>query len=57
MPMYEYRCRECGEKYEQLRRMQDADIDLECPECGATNIERLVSGFAMSGNCAPGGFV
>jgi putative FmdB family regulatory protein len=54
--MYEYRCRECGEQYEQLRRMQDADRDLECPHCKAVNIERLVSAFATSG-CRPGGFV
>jgi putative FmdB family regulatory protein len=58
MPMYEYRCQVCGRTYEQLRRMSDADRDLECPECQSREVERLVSGFAMGG-CSPtpgGGF-
>jgi putative FmdB family regulatory protein len=58
--MYEYRCRDCGAEYEQLRRMQEADRDLECPECGAKEIDRLISGFATGGSCgsgSSGGFV
>ena len=57
MPMYEYRCNACSETYEKLRRMEDADRDLKCPNCGA-DVERLVSAFATSGSCgpAPGGF-
>jgi putative FmdB family regulatory protein len=59
MPMYEYRCDECGNLYEQLRRMSDADRDLECPKCGSHDVERQLSAFAMSGGgagaCAPGG--
>lgn len=55
MPMYEYRCLDCDEQYEELRRMQDADRDLKCPVCGAGRVERLVSGFAMAGACRPGG--
>lgn len=55
MPMYEYRCRKCDESYEQLRRMQDAELDLKCPECGGEDVERLISGFATSGACSAGG--
>jgi putative FmdB family regulatory protein len=61
MPMYEYRCDECSYLYEQLRRMSDADRDLECPKCGSKRVERQVSAFAMNGGgggagaCAPGG--
>lgn len=55
MPMYEYRCRECGRQFEQLRRMDDADRGLICPDCGAQNVERLVSAFAMGGcSASPG---
>jgi putative FmdB family regulatory protein len=32
MPMYEYRCQKCSKRFEVLRRMADADRDLECPE-------------------------
>ena len=60
MPMYEYRCKKCGTVYEKLRRVQDADRDLECPRCHARDVERLISGFATSGggcqSTASGGF-
>ena len=52
--MYEYRCRTCGKSFEQLRRMQDADRDLECPACRSAEVERLLSTFA-TGGCAPSG--
>jgi putative FmdB family regulatory protein len=54
--MYEYQCRQCGERYEELRRFEDADRDLKCPSCGAEEVERLVSAFATAGCRAPGGF-
>ncbi len=58
MPLYEYRCRECGKTFELLRRMQDADRDLVCPECESKAVERLLSTFASTGGCGParGGF-
>ncbi len=49
MPLYEYRCRVCGKTFEQLRRMQDADRELECPECRSHQIERQLSTFATGG--------
>ena len=52
MPMYEYRCDSCGKTFEQLRRMADADRDLECPECRARDVRRVLSTFA-TGGCAP----
>lgn len=54
--MYEYQCRQCGEQYEELRRIQDADRDLQCPFCGAEDVERLLSAFATGGCRATGGF-
>ncbi|MCP5116621.1 MAG: zinc ribbon domain-containing protein [bacterium] len=55
MPMYEYRCNACGESYEKLRRMLDADRNLECPHCGAGDVERQVSCFATAGPSASSG--
>jgi putative FmdB family regulatory protein len=49
MPMYEYRCQSCGKSFEMLRRMQDSDRDLKCPECQSSEIERLLSTFAAGG--------
>jgi len=54
MPLYEYRCQECGKQYEMLRKMQDADRELECPECRSEAVERLFSTFA-AGGCSPSG--
>lgn len=58
MPLYEYLCRNCGKPFEKLRRMQDADRDVICPECQSDEVERLLSTFA-AGGCTPsasGGF-
>jgi putative FmdB family regulatory protein len=52
MPLYEYRCHKCGKRFEMLRRMQDADRELECPECRSEEVERQFSTFATSA-CTP----
>lgn len=54
MPLYEYHCRKCGQNFELLRRMQDADRNLECPRCRSRRVERQFSTFA-SGGCGSGG--
>jgi putative FmdB family regulatory protein len=55
MPLYEYQCQTCGNSFEKLRRMQEADRELQCPECGSAVVQRLVSTFAAGGCQAPGG--
>lgn len=56
MPIYEYRCEKCGRKFEKLRRMDDADRDLQCPHCESEEVQRLLSSFRSSGGCgAPSG--
>lgn len=55
MPMYEFRCLRCGERFEKLLKMQDADSDLECPKCGVKETERLLSSFATGGSGGGGG--
>jgi len=55
MPMYEYRCLSCGEQFETLRRMEDADRDLKCPKCKSEKVTREYSAFATSGCSAPAG--
>jgi putative FmdB family regulatory protein len=54
MPIYEYRCEECGRKFEQLRRMSEADKDVICPKCESRKVKRQVSTFA-AGGCGTGG--
>jgi putative FmdB family regulatory protein len=49
MPIYEYHCEGCGYAFEMLRRMADADSELQCPKCHSTCIERQFSSFAAGG--------
>ena len=44
MPIYEYRCRACDRTFEALVRGGDTPA---CPACAATDLERLVSLFAV----------
>ena len=55
MPMYEFRCRECGERFEELRGVNEPDAGIECPRCGCGLIERLLSSFATSAASSPSG--
>ena len=56
MPIYEYKCDECGNRYEQIRRMADADQELQCPRCDSDHVKRLLSSFATtSGGSAMSG--
>jgi len=50
MPIYEYRCRKCGHKFELIRKLSDVDSAAKCPRCAAENPERLVSTFGSGGS-------
>ncbi|MGO9086100.1 MAG: FmdB family zinc ribbon protein [Candidatus Sulfotelmatobacter sp.] len=54
MPLYEYHCLSCGNTFEMLRRIKDADSDVECPKCRCTKVERQFSTFA-AGGCGTSG--
>lgn len=45
MPIYEYKCTKCGERFEAFRSFGGKDEDIKCPACGATNPERIFSIF------------
>jgi putative FmdB family regulatory protein len=47
MPIYEYRCRNCGQKTEVLVRAGGASAS--CPSCGSPLLEKLFSApYVMS---------
>jgi putative FmdB family regulatory protein len=69
MPIYEYRCPSCDERFEELVRSSGPAG--ACPSCGTADVERLLSVFAgvggsssassaptpsqvISGGCGPG---
>ncbi|MEY2532773.1 MAG: hypothetical protein QOF29_683 [bacterium] len=47
MPIYEYRCTACSERFDELVR--NSDTTVACPECGGAEVERLLSTFAGVG--------
>ena len=56
MPLYEYRCQACEERFEVLRRMGQDNAGVTCPSCGEGRVEREHSTFASgsAAACAPG---
>ena len=50
MPIYEYTCRSCQACFERFKRpTRDADTEpVTCPECQSTDVERLISMFAIN---------
>jgi putative FmdB family regulatory protein len=53
MPIYEYRCEECGKRSTALLARFDAS-DPSCPHCGKHALKRQVSTFATIGGSDDG---
>jgi putative FmdB family regulatory protein len=52
MPIYEYLCADCGNKFEKLvRRSADADA-LVCPSCGQKHLQQEFSTFSAHAGSA-----
>jgi putative FmdB family regulatory protein len=51
MPIYEYQCRKCGKRFEELVRSTDAPAP-PCPACGDKRPEKQFSAFAVSSSAA-----
>jgi putative FmdB family regulatory protein len=49
MPLYEYRCRACGERFEILQRLGADGSGLVCPRCAEPEPQRVLSTFAAQG--------
>ena len=46
MPIYEYRCSECGTKFRKLVGMIAQTTPLQCPRCSSGEAQRLISRFS-----------
>lgn len=49
MPIYEYCCPKCGERFEELETVADRKKPHTCPACGAKNATLVLSTFAAHG--------
>ena len=54
MPIYEYECQSCSEKFEMFRSISDADIEIKCPKCDRNNSQRVFSRFATGASYGEG---
>ena len=45
MPIYEYKCQDCGTKFEKLVRRSEGS-ELVCPSCGQKHLQQELSTFA-----------
>ena len=43
MPIYEFKCRTCGELVEFLFKNPEDQVALKCPKCGGEGLERVLS--------------
>lgn len=51
MPIYEYLCHACEERFEKYVRAFGASVC--CPACASADVEKLLSTFAMAGASEP----
>jgi len=51
MPIYEYRCSQCGHELEAMQKLSEAALT-QCPSCRADTLVKLVSaaGFHLKGS-------
>lgn len=49
MPVYEYVCNTCNDRFDRLMRTLDATGDVTCRRCQSEDVRRVVSGFATVG--------
>lgn len=58
MPIYEYECGKCEERFEVIQGINEDTSNLQCPKCGADKPKKVMSGFhstsgKSSSSCGP----
>ena len=53
MPIYEYKCEDCGTKFEKLVRRSTETSEIECPSCGEKHLKQEFSTFAAHASGSP----
>jgi putative FmdB family regulatory protein len=55
MPIYDYKCTDCGSTYDVFHKVREIEEDIICPQCNSTKHVRLISApsISMKGSSAP----
>ncbi len=48
MPVYDYRCSDCGKTYDVYHKGQEVAADVVCPSCGSAEHKKLFSTSMVS---------
>jgi putative FmdB family regulatory protein len=59
MPIYEFECEKCGNKFEEFCWPEEDTAKLTCPKCGESEFKKLMSSFSKSSgkySCKPMSF-
>jgi putative FmdB family regulatory protein len=47
MPVYEFQCAACGERFEILCGLAERDDKAVCPSCGGRGVTQVLGGFRV----------
>ncbi|MBM3156462.1 MAG: zinc ribbon domain-containing protein [Chloroflexi bacterium] len=51
MPVYQYECDRCRERFDFRKEIGEVNKELKCPQCGAESVRRV---YSVHSACAPG---
>ncbi len=54
MPLYEYRCKDCGSEFEKMIRFTEANQLPACPKCESLNTQKKLSHVSSFGASSSG---
>lgn len=49
MPIYEYQCLKCSQRFELIQWAGSREMKVECPKCKDTHVQRVISMFSCAG--------
>ena len=52
MPVYEYICLKCNQKFTLLQSLYPPERHTECPKCSSTEIKKIMSSFGLASSQA-----
>ena len=54
MPVYEYICKACSEKFSLLQRVSSGENETQCTKCSSREVRKVMSSFCCSSGSGSG---